>query len=401
MPTSLSVNTGYSDPESLLFEIVERKGLGHPDTLADGLANAISVRYSKYCLENFGVILHHNVDKVYIGGGMFLSEFGSTRMVQPIRVVVNGRMSNEFAGNSIDIEGIAATAVRDYLGQVLPEIDTDTHLDIVVNSTQNMPNMNNPNWYCPRNISDLPEAKALYANDTSVCVAHAPRTKTESLTYGLEAYFRESGSLRPRFADYGQDIKVMAVREQRAVAITMCVPVMANRIANLDDYYEKVREIEQLLQIEANSQVEGTGLRATVKVNPSNADLPRLYILGIGSCVEGGEEGVVGRGNDNNGVISVFRAHSVEAPNGKNPKYHTGRVLGYLTTKLANKIYSKLGVKCTVLALTENGMSLVPPSRLIIQLDREIAAEAISDQIETNFTSVDYVDEILKREPIF
>ncbi|MFE2578741.1 methionine adenosyltransferase [Streptomyces sp. NPDC059378] len=35
----------------------------HPDTLADGVAEAISHAYSRYCLEEFGAILHRNTDK--------------------------------------------------------------------------------------------------------------------------------------------------------------------------------------------------------------------------------------------------------------------------------------------------------------------------------------------------
>jgi S-adenosylmethionine synthetase len=32
---------------------VERKGIGHPDTLADGLAERLSFVYSKYTKEKF------------------------------------------------------------------------------------------------------------------------------------------------------------------------------------------------------------------------------------------------------------------------------------------------------------------------------------------------------------
>ena len=44
-------------------EVVERKGLGHPDTICDALAEALS---QSLCLEyrkRFGTILHHNVDR--------------------------------------------------------------------------------------------------------------------------------------------------------------------------------------------------------------------------------------------------------------------------------------------------------------------------------------------------
>ena len=56
-------------PADRPVEIVERKGLGHPDTLADALAERMSVAYSRHCLERFGAVLHHNLDKLYLRGG--------------------------------------------------------------------------------------------------------------------------------------------------------------------------------------------------------------------------------------------------------------------------------------------------------------------------------------------
>ncbi|HXQ67877.1 MAG TPA: methionine adenosyltransferase, partial [Alphaproteobacteria bacterium] len=50
------------EPDSV--EVVERKGLGHPDTLCDMLAEALSLSLSRFYRERFGLILHHNVDKV-------------------------------------------------------------------------------------------------------------------------------------------------------------------------------------------------------------------------------------------------------------------------------------------------------------------------------------------------
>jgi S-adenosylmethionine synthetase len=50
-------------------EIVERKGLGHPDTICDLLSERLSVALSKYYLGQFGLILHHNVDKALLAAG--------------------------------------------------------------------------------------------------------------------------------------------------------------------------------------------------------------------------------------------------------------------------------------------------------------------------------------------
>jgi len=44
-------------------EVVERKGVGHPDYICDAIMEQISVNLNQEYLENFGAILHYNVDK--------------------------------------------------------------------------------------------------------------------------------------------------------------------------------------------------------------------------------------------------------------------------------------------------------------------------------------------------
>lgn len=78
------------------YEFVERKGLGHPDTLSDALAEFLLVNYSNYTLKNFGAILHHNFDKVGLLGGASFVKFGKGHLTKPIRVLLNGRASTKF-----------------------------------------------------------------------------------------------------------------------------------------------------------------------------------------------------------------------------------------------------------------------------------------------------------------
>lgn len=48
------------------IEIVERKGLGHPDSICDALAENLSLNLCRHYLDRFGEILHHNVDKALL-----------------------------------------------------------------------------------------------------------------------------------------------------------------------------------------------------------------------------------------------------------------------------------------------------------------------------------------------
>jgi len=76
---------------TLPFEVVERKGIGHPDTLADGISESISRSLSQFYLDEFGQILHHNVDKVLIVAGKSVPEFGGGSILKPPSVIVGGR----------------------------------------------------------------------------------------------------------------------------------------------------------------------------------------------------------------------------------------------------------------------------------------------------------------------
>lgn len=392
----------YNNPEKFDIEIVERKGLGHPDSLADGLANAVSVSYSKYCIKKFGYVLHHNVDKLYIGGGMFLSEYKKTKVVKPIKIVINGRFSNKFGNRKINLKDIQEKAVKDYLKMIFPSINLKTDIKIVSNSTQNMPIMNNPYWYTPRDVGDLPEQKKLYANDTAVVVAHSPLTTTEQLTLNLEYFFWNKNGLviKPKYKYYGQDIKVMSVRNKNKIDCTICIPVISKYIKSEKDYYCRVTKIEKILQNYANDFLKQGKINAKINVNPSGGSLPKKYILGLGSCIEGGEEGVVGRGNYYNGLISIFRPSSVEAPFGKNPFYHTGRVLAYVLNKISSRIYCEVKIKNTVIGITKNQQSLMPPLELFIYTEKKINRQLITDIIQEEMQK-DYLPEILKIKIIY
>jgi S-adenosylmethionine synthetase len=58
------------------IEVVERKGLGHPDSICDAIAERVSVRLCEVYRDRFGIILHHNVDKVLLVGGAARPQLG-------------------------------------------------------------------------------------------------------------------------------------------------------------------------------------------------------------------------------------------------------------------------------------------------------------------------------------
>jgi S-adenosylmethionine synthetase len=391
----LSITKDYFDPESLPNEVVERKGIGHPDSLADALANEISIEFSNHCIERFGCVLHHNLDKLYIGGGHFKNGYGFFDKISPIKIQVNGRISNSFGDIPIDVEKIQKTTVSRYLLKVLPNISTND-FEVIANATQNT---KVKNWFTPESIADVPDALEVKANDTSFCASHWPPTLTESLTYRLERYFWEPEAhiTIPKFSEIGQDIKVFSLRQGKRVEITLCVPTISTLTKSHDDYNDIIRKYESKLQLIAEEISSPYNVEVTVRINPHQ----KLYMLGIGSCIECGEEGLVGRGNTISGVISSHRVHTQESWAGKNPVYHTGRVLGYLTLKLARSIGNELNVKCSVSAMTKCGDSLIPPRFLGISTDKVVSTKEVQKIVEKDFISANYLQEILSFRPWF
>jgi hypothetical protein len=120
------------DPATRAAEFVERKGAGHPDTLCDAMAEAVSRALSQIYLARFGRILHHNVDKVLLAAGSAAPRFGGGHVTAPIRIVLAGRATAHAGGEAIDVEGIAVEAARACLAARLRHLDVarDVRFDV-------------------------------------------------------------------------------------------------------------------------------------------------------------------------------------------------------------------------------------------------------------------------------
>lgn len=103
--------------------IVERKGWGHPDTLADHLAEHLSQAYCHYTLREFGAVLHHNFDKLALLGGASQVRYGSGRITSPVRVLVNGRAARACGDRQVPLDDLLIETTREFFAERLPELD--------------------------------------------------------------------------------------------------------------------------------------------------------------------------------------------------------------------------------------------------------------------------------------
>jgi S-adenosylmethionine synthetase len=346
------------------IEFVEKKGRGHPDSLADALAELISYEYARYCLGEFGVIPHHYVDKLAIIGGEAWVSAGRHVQVRPLRVLLNGRFSLAFGSAEIPMTDIARSAVSGYLPVVLPGIE-ESHWEIVDNihpSTGS--SAKGWHWWSPRGTDDLPDLRVRLANDTSVSVARSPRTPVEASVIEAERLLFDQFAT-PRIC--GSDIKILAARVADGLSVTACVPVLSSAVSGRADY-DRLKD--QLLQLVTDvfSRSEGVA-RVDVAVNTRDDVAPGdLYLLGLGTAAEHGDFGAVGRGNRMNGVITTDAPMSIDAPWGKNPVYYTGLVYDACARAVSSSVHATLGVPNTTYIASQNGRRISDPWQAIVRV---------------------------------
>lgn len=210
---ALVIESGVVAPGDIT--IVERKGWGHPDTLADHLAERLSWRYSRYTLERFGAVLHHNFDKLALLGGACEVRYGSGRMTAPVRVLVNGRAARSCAGDAIPVDDLIQETVRGFFRERLPELDQlSVELNITSNSSPGaiLTGDGTPErtvWFAPRSLEDLRERQVRLANDTSLGTGWAPESRFEVFIRELADHFSAAGPFSAERPWCGSDVKVI------------------------------------------------------------------------------------------------------------------------------------------------------------------------------------------------
>ena len=338
-------------------EMVERKGLGHPDSVCDGVVEQLSVNLSKYYLENYGQILHHNVDKGSLAGGRSEPRFGGGEVLEPIYLLVIGRATTEVIKDNkierIPIGTIALTSVQEYLKRNFRFLDISKHVQI--------------DYKIRPGSQDLTElfkdpSKVPLSNDTSFGVSFAPLSETEKLVLETERYLN-SPKLKKELPEVGEDIKVMGLRYNNKIRLTIAAAIISSLTYDLDHYINVKQEIANRI-LDLSTKI--TDKEVEVFVNTADKidrDNPRVYITVTGTSAESGDDGQVGRGNRVNGLITPMRPMSLEAAAGKNPRSHVGKIYNILAKNIADKIIKEVkGVKeVYVRILSQIGKPITDP----------------------------------------
>jgi S-adenosylmethionine synthetase len=347
-------------------EVVERKGLGHPDTICDALAETLSRNLCRAYRRRFGEILHHNVDKALLCGGEAAAAFGGGRVTAPIDIYLAGRAVSAVGDDAVPIADIATEGSRDWLAANLHALDAERHVRIhpvIRPGSQDLQSL-------------FRRRDALHANDTSFGVGHAPASPLEQLVLAIER--RINGRDRERASpEWGEDVKVMGVRCGDRVQLTVACAMIGRFLADMDAYLAAKAAIARL----ARELAAAHGFaEADVAVNcADDVAAGSVYLTVTGTSAESGDDGEVGRGNRVNGLITPGRPMSLEAAAGKNPVTHVGKIYNAAARDVAQALvaaFPEIG-RAHCLLVSRIGAPVTEPAIVEIRLAlREGAALA-------------------------
>ncbi len=342
-------------------EIVERKGVGHPDHICDAVMDAISVALSQEYLRLCGTILHHNIDKSLLAAGRVEKYFGGGRVLQPMELIIGDRATFNASGVEVAVGEIAVKAAKKWFAENMRHVDPDQDLQYKVVLAPGSEELTD--------IFARP-GKIRVSNDTSAAVGFYPLSPTEQAVLDLESHLNSSG-FKEQFQETGEDVKVMGLRFEDHLELTVAMPLLANMVHSEQEYFERKAVILRAMQDFSASSIHfGKCDIAFNCLDMPGRGLDGVYLSLLGTSAEDADSGQVGRGNRVNGLISMGRPMGTEAAAGKNPMSHVGKIYNFLAHKLAREIYEAAeGVReVYVLLLNRIGSPIDQPQMASAQL---------------------------------
>jgi S-adenosylmethionine synthetase len=310
------------------IELVERKGIGHPDTICDALVEAVAIALNRMYRERTGTILHYNIDKALLAAGQCVKGFGWGEVRRPMTLFVGDRATFEADGQKLPVEATLREAVdawvATHLPRVRPGVDLEVRSVLAPGSTE---------------LRGIFAAVTVVSNDTSGASGHAPLSPTEATVLAVERFLNGPG-FKTRFPDTGQDVKVFGAREDDRLRLTVAMPLLAFATPSEAAYFARKEEILAALATEFGD------VPLALEWRLNNLDAPGrgadgVYLTVTGTSAEDADSGQVGRGNRVNGLIAFARPAGGEAAAGKNAVAHAGKIYSVLSQRLAGMLHAR------------------------------------------------------------
>lgn len=344
--------------------MAERKGIGHPDTICDCIAEEISVALCNYYLDEFGSILHYNVDKALLVGGSSQPAYNGGKIIEPIELILAGRATNEVNGKTIPVSEIAEQAAKNWVKKNLRFVDAEKNIRIISKIRKGSNDL-------VELFQRFGKGETPLANDTSFGVAYYPYSFIEKNVLNIEL-FLNSNTVKQNFPFIGEDIKVMGVNSNDGTYYTIAIAIIDRFICNIDDYQNKIKQVKNLIATKFLLEEQ------FIEINTAdNYQDESIYLTVSGTSAEAGDDGQVGRGNRVNGLITPYRPMSLEAVAGKNPISHIGKIYNHFAFDLSKSICeNSFAEEAQVYIVSQIGKPITQPQLLNIKIKNQNASNS-------------------------
>ncbi|TAK02408.1 MAG: S-adenosylmethionine synthetase, partial [Candidatus Manganitrophaceae bacterium] len=252
-------------------EMCERKGIGHPDTIADGVCEAASRALSLAYLRTYGAVLHHNLDKGLLVAGQSAPRFGGGHWIDPIKIFICGRATN--SDPELEIKKIVLDAARGYLEE---NIRCDLkYFEIMTEIKEGSANL--------KEVFRRRETTPL-ANDTSFGCGYAPYSRLEQRVLSLSRLI-ESPAFRAQFPAAGDDYKIMGHRVNGDLSFTIALALIDRYVEGVERYFAIKKAIHDYL---ADHLIVPAVIRVNTLDDPAARDERGIYLTVSGLSAEMG-----------------------------------------------------------------------------------------------------------------
>lgn len=345
------------------LEIVERKGLGHPDSICDAVMEFASIRLAAEYQRQFGTVLHYNLDKSLLCAGAAECQFGGGIIKSPMRFIMGDRATWKADGKEIPVGEIAIAAAKEWFRNHFRFLDPEQHveyqLEIKPGSSE---------------LQDIFRSKKTMraANDTSAGVGYAPLTGTEKAVLETEKYLN-SKIFKDEFPETGEDVKIMGIRKGSDLHLTIAMPLVDRFIENEKSYFKRKTDVWKAIKTFLDEKFRNFEKIDVIlnSLDKKGKGINGIYLSVLGTSAEVADSGEVGRGNRVNGLISFGRPCSLEAAAGKNAISHVGKIYNVFANKVAIQIYETLsGIQEVYVTLVSRiGSPIDKPDAVSIKLN--------------------------------
>ena len=349
----IAVGTLASTAADLATEVVEHKGIGHPDSICDSLAEAFGLGLARFYMSRFDRLQHFNVDKALLVAGMSQPAFGGGAVLAPMRLLLSGRATREVGGVRVPIDEIAETAVSAWVRENMHALDPDLHLAVSCMAHEGATSL--VGLFETGHQSD---AGHRFANDTSIGTGFWPLSPLERAVRAAGDALRNLARANPAV---GEDTKVMGIRHAGRVHLMVACATVDAHLSDAEAYLETRRTIAREVATAAHHEI---GHEVSVDVNAADdVEEKRFHLTVTGTSAEAGDDGQVGRGNRPNGLITPYRPMSLEAIAGKNPDSHTGKLYSIAAERIARHVVEQVEnvTEATSVLVSRIGRSVQDP----------------------------------------